>query len=176
MSLAVDARLRDRSEAFGREIVALGESLRQAAGPADLRHLRRIDVIGRVCGFAGLGTAWLCPNPLSAGLLAVSMMVRFVIGHQVGHGSYDRIDGVPARYTRKVFARGWRCYVDWLDWWRHEDWLFTHHQLHHANTQTPVDTDVMDSRFVAGRPYWVRVMWLAVMMASWKFTYYPPRL
>jgi fatty acid desaturase len=163
-------------EAFDREVTALGEALRRDAGPADLRHLRMVEWAGRLCSLLGLATAWIAPNPASVFLLAQGMMARFIIGHQIGHGSYDGIVGVPKRYCRKHFARGWRRFVDWLDWWNYEDWLYTHNQLHHPNTQTPLDGDVMDSRFLIHRPKWVRVFYLVLSMMTWKFSYYGPRM
>lgn len=163
-------------EAFGEDVAALGRRLRGAAGMEDLRHLRRIECAGRLADAVGLGTCWLAPNPVSAGLLAVAMMARFMIGHQVMHGGYDGIPGVPCRHTRRGFARGLRLLVDWPDWWNLAEWRHTHHRLHHAHTQAPGDADVMDSRNLLHLPMWQRVMALAAIMASWKFTYYAPRL
>lgn len=157
-------------------LTALGASLRRAVGPRDRRHLRRIELAGRCCGLLGLATAWLAPNPLSIILLAQGMMARFLIGHHVGHGGYDAVPGIPPRLTRQRFARGWRRLIDWPDWWGHEDWLYTHNQLHHPNTQAPLDGDIMEPGAFAGRPRWFRLLCLIAATLTWKFTYYAPRL
>ena len=159
-----------------RELFELGDALRRNSGAADLRHLRRVERVGRLCEVLGIGSAWVFPNPISILLLAQAMMVRFVIGHQVGHGSYDHIEGVPRRYTSPYFARGWRRFIDWPDWWKYEDWLHTHNQLHHPHTQSVLDADIMDPEFLVRFPKWLRVACLAAMMATWKFTYYAPRM
>ncbi len=162
--------------AFERELTALGERLRRDIGKADFRHLLRIQWIGRLCMATGLATAWIAPNPLSVVLLAQGMIVRFFIGHHVGHGGYDAVPGIPARYTRKHFARGWRRFLDWPDWWNHEAWLYTHNQLHHPLTQSPLDADVMDSVFLLGTPKWLRVLYFGFATATWKFLNYAPRM
>jgi hypothetical protein len=35
---------------------------------------------------------------------------RWLLMHHVGHRGYDKVPGVPAKYTSKVFARGWRAW------------------------------------------------------------------
>jgi fatty acid desaturase len=163
-------------DAFERELTELGESLRRDISRADFRHLRRVERAGRLCGLFGLATAWIAPNPLSVVLLAQGMIARFFIGHHIGHGGYDAVPGIPERYTRKRFARGWRRFVDWLDWWNHDDWLYTHNQLHHPNTQAPLDGDIMDSTFLVHYPKWVRFLYLIFSTTTWKFSYYAPRM
>ncbi len=161
---------------FSREVGKLDQALRRDIGHEDLRHLQKIECVGRLFSLLGLATAWIAPNPLSAALLAQGMMARFIIGHHVGHGGYDSVPGIPARYTRKRFARGWRRFVDWQDWWQNEDWLYTHNHLHHPNTQAPLDKDVMDSTWLCGRPIWLRLLLLGWFTLTWKFSYYAPRM
>ncbi len=163
-------------DAFERELTALGQELRAGSGRADILHLRRLERWGRLFCLLGHATAWLAPNPVSVGLLAQGMMARFIIGHHVGHGGYDRVPGVPKRYTKRCFGRGWRRFVDWLDWWGQEDWRYTHNQLHHHHTQAPLDGDIMDAGFVTGQPRWVRYLALAFYTLTWKFTNYAPRM
>ena len=161
---------------FSREITALSRRMRDRTGRADLDHLRRIGVLGRACGLLGFVTAPFAPNPASVALLALGLMARFVVGHAVAHGAYDRIPDVPARCTRRRFARGWRRLLDWPDWWTTEDWVHTHNRIHHRHTQAPGDADVMDPAFLARRPLWLRVACLALLAISWKFAFYAPRL
>lgn len=163
-----------QADVFSEKVTALGRRMRADAGPADIGHLRGISGLGRVCGTVGFLTAPFALNPVSIGLLALGLMARFVVGHAVGHGAYDRIPGVPPRYTRRHFARGWRRVLDWPDWWTREDWDHTHNRVHHRHTQAPDDADVMDPAFMARRPLWARFAALALLALSWKFAYYAP--
>ena len=138
------------ADEFERDIEELGRELRTGLGAADIRQLRATEWAGRLCTLLGLATAWIAPNPISVFLIAQGKMARFFIGHHVLHGAYDRVPGIPERFTRKRFGRGWRRFVDWLDWWNLEDWSYTHNQLHHPFTQAPMDADLMPPR--TGRP------------------------
>jgi fatty acid desaturase len=165
-----------RIDGFVNEMSALTRTLRADIGGEDIRHLRRIELIGWLCTIAGFATAWIAPNPLSAILLAQGMIARFFIGHHIGHGAYDRIPGLPKRYHSQRFACGWRRFVDWADWWNHDDWLYTHNQLHHRHTQSPLDADIMDSQLFVGLPRVARFALLVLFTVTWKFSYYAPRM
>lgn len=171
LSLSTDA-----FESFSKEMSKLTRSLRADIGEADLRHLRRIELVGWICTVAGLATAWIAPNPLSAILIAQGMIARFFIGHHIGHGAYDAVPGLPKRYHSRTFAHGWRRFLDWPDWWNHDDWLYTHNQLHHRHTQSPLDADIMDSHLFVRLPKVIRLALLIVFTATWKFSYYAPRM
>ncbi len=178
MSTSIDYRALTVADlsAFEREMTDLGVSLRRRKGHRDVRHLLRVEAIGRVCGVIGLLTAWLVPNPLSIFLLAQAMMVQFIIGHHIGHGGYDHVAGLPLRFHRRRFARGRRRFIDWPEWWNLDDWLYTHNHLHHPKTQTSLDADLMDSRYLVSCPRWVRLAYLIFATLTWKFSYYAPRM
>jgi fatty acid desaturase len=161
---------------FEFEMSELGLSLRRNVGVKDRRHLLRIEAIGRACGIIGLATAWIAPNPISIFLLAQAMIIRFFIGHHIGHGAYERVPGLPRRFDRSRFGRGWRRFIDWPEWWNLEDWLYTHNHLHHPKTQSPLDADVMDSRFLLPYPRWIRMAYFIFATLTWKFSYYAPRM
>src|SRR5262249_10089236 len=97
-------------------------------------HLRRIERVGRVATAVGLATAWLAPNPFSAGALALGRSTAWLLMHHVGHRGYDKVPGVARRHTSRVFARGRRRFVDWLDWMTPEAWVYEHNVLHHQHT------------------------------------------
>lgn len=162
--------------AFDHEVAALGERMRRETGAEDLAHLRRVALGGRIAAVLGLATAWIAPNPVSVILIAQGMMARFTIGHHVGHGAYDTVPGVRPTETRRLFGRGWRRYLDWLDWWNIDDWLYTHNQLHHPNTQAPLDGDIMDADWLVAYPRWSRFLFLVFSTLTWKFSYYAPRM
>ena len=102
-------------EGFARAVKALGEEAQSQLGDDDIRHLRKIERWGRLCTIVGYGTAWLAPNPLSALLISQGAFTRWTtLMHHIGHRGYDRVPGIPPRYTSKVFASGWRRFVDFL--------------------------------------------------------------
>ena len=103
-------------------------------GPADFAHLRRIERYGRVATVMGYATAWVIPNPLSAFLLSLGQFTRWLLAHHILHRGYDRVPGIPRRYTSQVFARGWRRYIDWFDWLLPDAWDYEHNILHHYHT------------------------------------------
>ena len=81
-------------------------------GPADITHLKRIERYGRIATLLGYATAWITPNPLSAFLLSLGQFTRWLLAHHILHRGYDRVPGIPRRYTSQFFARGWRRYID----------------------------------------------------------------
>ncbi|HYO52968.1 fatty acid desaturase family protein [Archangium sp.] len=163
-----------RYKAFAREIEELGREMGRNTGWEDFQHLRRIERGARLCTLLGYLTAWLFPNPLSAFLLAQGLIGRLLIGHHIGHGGYDRIAGIPERYTSRGFARGWRRYLDWFDWWGHRSWLHLHNKLHHSYTQDPLDADLLDPENFQHLRLPSRYGMLLGFALTWKFSYYAP--
>ena len=159
---------------FAADVRSIGTRLRGEVGQKDFRHLRKIERIGRLATILGFSTAWIFPNPFSAFLIAQGMIVRFTIGHHIGHGAYDRIKGIPERYTSKVFARGWRRFIDWPEWWTHGAWLHLHNRLHHPNTQDANDADLMNPDHFSHVRLAFRYLVLAFFTMTWKFSYYAP--
>ena len=162
---------------FTKEIDELGSELRRNISKEDFKHLKKLQRFGRAYSLLGYGTAWILPNPLSAFLIAQSMMIKFTIGHHIGHGAYDNVPNIPERYTSKKYAHGWKRFIDWPDWWNHTDWLYTHNKLHHPNTQAPLDADIMnESSTINKLPMWLRYFILILSLVTWKFSYYTPRM
>jgi fatty acid desaturase len=160
---------------------ALDTLHREALGElsaADFRHLRKTERLGRGCTVAGYATAWIFPNPLSALLLAVGMTVRFVVLHFVSHGAYDRVPGVPPRYRSTHFARGWRRFVDWLDWIDPEGWRMEHNHIHHHTVGQEEDPDLVEAHMDFLRrshlPRVLRYAAVAFMAVSWRLLYNAP--
>ena len=165
-------------EGFARAVQTLRKQIDASLGPDDLRHLRRIERWGRVATAVGLATAPLAPNPLSAAALALGRSTRWLLMHHVGHRGYDRVPGVPAACTSRVFARGWRRMVQWADWMVPEAWIYEHNVLHHQNTGERADPDLIEQNLEAihrsGTPAWLRWGLLAVLAATWRASYYAP--
>lgn len=161
-------------EAFAEDIRALRKEIDAALGPEDLAHLKKMERWGRAATALGLMTAWVAPNPVSAAALSFGRSTRWILMHHVSHRGYDRVPGVPARFTSKVFARGWRRFVDWPDWMVPEAWIYEHNVLHHAHTGHEQDPDLIErnTKWIHGLPRPVRWSILAALAGTWRASYY----
>jgi fatty acid desaturase len=166
-------------DGFEREVTALRAEIRESLGPDDLRHLRRMEWWGRAATAVGMATAWIAPNPLSAGALALGRSTRWLLMHHIGHRGYDRVPDVPARFTSKVFARGWRRMVEWPDWMLPEAWIYEHNILHHQHTGELRDPDLIERNLEdihrSGLPKPLRYALLVALAATWRASYYAPK-
>lgn len=166
-------------DGFARAIDDLRGELRASFGPQDLAHLRRIERWGRAATAVGLATAWIAPNPLSAGALALGRSTRWLLMHHIGHRGYDRVPEVPARYTSRVFAKGRRRMVDWLDWMLPDAWIYEHNILHHQHTGEVRDPDLIEQNMAgihdSALPKPLRYVLLGLLTATWRASYYAPK-
>jgi len=165
-------------QGFAREVTNLRREINATLGVDDLTHLRKIQRWGRICTVLGYGTAWIFPNPISALLISQGIVTRWLLMHHIGHRGYDKVPGVPPRYTSKVFAMGWRRYVDWFDWIVPEAWNYEHNVLHHYNTGERGDPDLVERNLGflrrSNQPRWRRYLYVALLAATWKVAYYAP--
>lgn len=146
--------------------------MRSEVGPADFRHLLKIQRLGRLATALGYLTAWLGPNPISALLLALGQSTRLTLGHHIRHGAYDRIAGVPEHYRSRRFGKGWRRYLDWLEWWENDAWTHLHNTLHHPHMGDEQDADIMRLTEFRRLPRPLRVAALIAVTVSWKYSFY----
>jgi fatty acid desaturase len=141
--------------------------------------MRRVERRGRLATLVGYLTVWLPPNPFTAVALSLGQNTRWLLAHHITHRGYDRIPGIPARYTSRGFARGWRRFVDWFDWILPSGWDYEHNTLHHAYTGEDNDPDVVERHAAFLRalrvPLAVKYAFLMLVALTWKFTYYAPR-
>ena len=165
-------------DAFYAEIQALRREIDASLGEADLAHLRMLERFGRAATAAGLATCWIAPNPLSMAALSLGRSTRWLLMHHVGHRGYDKVPGVPAKYTSKVFARGARRFLDWPDWMIPEAWIYEHNVLHHYSTGEERDPDLIErnTEFLrqAKIPTALKYGVMAALGVSWRFSYYAP--
>jgi fatty acid desaturase len=163
---------------FCADIERLKADAYRQIGPADFAHLRRIERYGRVAAILGLATAWIIPNPVTAFLLSLGQFTRWLLAHHITHRGYDRVPGIPARYTSRVFARGWRRYVDWFDWLDPDAWDHEHNILHHYHTGEESDPDLAERNLEFLRqmrvPRWCKYGLMALAACTWKIIYYAP--
>jgi fatty acid desaturase len=165
-------------DAFYAELKELRRGIDTSLGEEDIRHLRKFDRIGKLATAIGLATCWIAPNPLSIAALSLGRSTRWMLMHHVGHRGYDKVPGVPAKYTSKVFARGRRRFLDWNDWMIPEAWIYEHNVLHHSNTGEDRDPDLVERNTTAYRasklPLAIKYAGMAFVAATWRLTYYAP--
>jgi fatty acid desaturase len=166
------------AEAFARELTALRTELGATFEPEDLAHFRKIERWSRLCTALGYVLAWLAPNPLSVLLLAHGSTTRWtIVAHHAMHHGYDRVPGVPQRYTGRSFAIRWRRFVDWLDWILPVAWSYEHN-VHHLHTGERADPDLVEENVRWLRrsrlPLLVKYAVVAFFACTWKLIYYAP--
>jgi len=168
-------------EQLAADIAAIHLQVTDKAEPDDdLRHFKKIELWGRLCTALGYATAWIIPNPISALLISQGIFTRWaLVTHPISHGGYDKIPGIPARYTSKGFASGWRRFLDWGDWIYPAAWHQEHNRLHHYNLGERTDPDHLQFNMHWLRnskvPMWCRYLFVAVFACTWKATYYAPK-
>jgi len=116
---------------------------------------------------------------VSAALIGVGNVSRWAnVAHPVLHGAYDKVEGVPFRYTRAGFAKGLRRYVDWLDWIKPDAWAYEHNIMHHYHLGEDEDPDNIEVNVDLVRtstlPVGIKYLFVALLAATWKLTYYAP--
>ena len=170
----------DRTQ-LAENIKAIHQQVMDQANPVDdLRHLKKMQLWGRICTFLGYATAWIIPNPISALLISQGIFTRWtLLTHPISHGGYDKIPGVPSRYTSKGFASGWRRFLDWSDWIHPDAWHQEHNRLHHYNLGEETDPDQIQFNMQWLResraPMWLRYVFVAAFACVWKAAYYAPK-
>jgi fatty acid desaturase len=187
--------------AFLRDVDALRAKLVAGLGADDLRHLATHVRASRACTLGGYGFAlaagWLLERHastdthtagmslvaaglvlLAAALLGLGTYSAWITMHHVGHRGYDKVPGVPPRWTSRRFARGARRYLDWLDWMTPEAWIHEHNMLHHGRTGEEADPDLVERNALILRtwraPRAVKLLAVGSAALTWKFLYYAP--
>ena len=166
-------------ENFTQEIMALRRASNERMSIADFKHLKKIERWGKLSTAAGYGTAWIFPNPISAFLISQGNTTRWTtLAHHVMHKGYDKIDGVPERYTSSGFAKGLRRFIDWNDWIYPAAWDNEHNRLHHYNLGEAADPDQVELNLAwlreSNLPMPLRYAVVALFAATWKPIYYAP--
>lgn len=166
-------------EKLAKELDSIRSEVLADLGDEDFQYLKKIERWGRICSLIGYGTAWIIPNPVSAYFISQGSTTRWTtIAHHITHRAYDKIEGIPKRYTSKGFARGKRRFIDWLEWMLPEAWDKEHNDLHHYNLGEKADPDQvefnMEEFLNIKMPMPLRYIFLTLMAASWKYLYYAP--
>ncbi|PCJ20480.1 MAG: fatty acid desaturase [Gammaproteobacteria bacterium] len=167
----------EQKAAFAADLRKLRAKATKDLSMEDFDHLRKLERWGRICSLLGYGTAWIMPNPISALLISTANVNRWAnITHPISHGGYDKIKGIPEKYTSKRFAQGRRRFIDWLDWIIPAGWDQEHNQLHHYNLGEDDDPDLLERNMEWLRssklPKWARFAVIAIFACVWKPIYY----
>lgn len=163
---------------FAADIEELRAKTYSSISKSDFTHLLKVERWGKISTVLGYLTAWIIPNPLSAFALSLGQFTRWLLAHHILHKGYDRVPEIPARYSSKGFATGWRRFVDWFDWIDPKAWDYEHNILHHYHTGEETDPDLVE-RHVAflhnmKAPLFFKYIVMALVAATWKFSYYAP--
>ena len=167
-----------RPAEFSGAIGALYREAIDAICYEDFLKLRRVEWLGRFFTFVGFVSAGFWVNPISVLCLSLGSSTRWMIAHQVLHRGYDRVPGIPHRYTSMGFAQGWRRYIDWFDWIYPKAWCYEHNVLHHRYTGEADDPNLVDphTEFLRSAPVPTFAKYLVLIVAAmlWKVVYYAP--
>lgn len=166
-------------KAFAADIDNLRAELKQGIGTKDLAHFKKIEIFVWFLALLGLATAWLGPNPVAVLALAAASFARWtILSHHISHRGYENIPGAPARYNSKIYGRGWRRIVDWMDWVHPEAWHHEHDVLHHYNLGETGDPDVPQNNAEWLRnsrlPTPIKLLIVLAIAIVWKPIYYAP--
>jgi len=156
----------------------------------DYQHLLKLERWGRIA--AGLGyvliavvcwvdSFWLAAvlAVVAAVLIGVANVGRWAnVTHPILHGAYDKVPGIPEKYTKAGYARGKNRYIHWLDWITPEAWEFEHNVMHHYHLGEDDDPDNVERNMQwlikSKTPMWARYVFVFLFAGTWKFTYYAP--
>ena len=182
-------------EQLERDIDAIKETM-APVGEEDFQHLLKLERWGRMFTFSGYGVIALLSlaellmgglNPwffwtvavVAAVLISTGNVARWAdVTHPVLHGAYDKVPNIPERYTKKVYAKGSRRFVDFLDWIKPEAWSYEHNIMHHYHLGEDNDPDNVERNMQwliqSKTPMFIRYIFIYIFAATWKYTYYAP--
>ncbi len=162
----------------------------------DFEHLLMLERWGRNASYAGFAIVFLIglasfagyPLPdltfwtfavIAALFIGVANVSRWAnVTHPILHGAYDKVPGVPFRYTKSGYARGARRYVDWLDWIKPEAWEYEHNIMHHYHLGEDDDPDNVENNTKwlhrMKIPTFMKYLAVFVLAGIWKLSYYAP--
>ncbi|SFV68182.1 POSSIBLE LINOLEOYL-CoA DESATURASE (DELTA(6)-DESATURASE) [hydrothermal vent metagenome] len=181
-------------EQLEKDINAIKETM-EPVGEEDFQHLLKMQRWGRMFTFGGYGIILLLsimglggelssvvfwPLALLAAIgISTGNVARWAnVTHPVLHGAYDKVPNIPEKYTKKVFAKGARRYIDWLDWIKPEAWSYEHNIMHHYHLGEADDPDNVERNLQwliqSKIPMFIRYMMMYAFAGMWKFLYYAP--
>ena len=163
----------------------------------DLKHLKKMILWTRMSFYSGfllialmIFLRYATDIEISSFIFwSISILGAIVIGfanfskwanvaHPILHGAYDRIENVPKKYTKDGFAKGYRRYIDWLDWIKPEAWSYEHNIMHHYHLGEDYDPDNVEINLQwlhkKKIPMFFKYAIVYTFAAFWKIAYYAP--
>ena len=162
----------------------------------DFKHLLKLELWGRsstLLGFAliilisllsasqtGLSAfAFWSVGAIAAVFISVGNLARWAnVTHPILHGAYDKVPNIPKRYTKDGYAKGYRRYIDWLDWIKPDAWAYEHNIMHHYHLGELDDPDNVEKNLEwlhkIKMPMFFKYVVVYVFAAFWKGAYYAP--
>jgi len=181
-------------EQLQKDIDAIKETIESRTWE-DFEHLLKLERWGRAFSIGGFLVIFLTVvydatsgmSSLLFWLLGIAGAISMGIGnvarwanvtHPILHGAYDKVPGIPERYTKKGYAKG-RCrWVDWMDWVEPDAWAFEHNIMHHYHLGEEDDPDNVEKNMVwlheAKIPTWMKYAFVYIFAFTWKLSYYAP--
>ena len=170
------------------------DDIKETLGPVtqeDFDHLLKLERWGRSFTFSGFliiillnvyevtGLLFWASAVISAVLMAFGNVGRWAnVTHPILHGAYDKVPNIPHRYTKAGFAKGWRRYIDWLDWIKPDAWAFEHNIMHHYHLGEDDDPDNVEKNLKwlhdAKIPNFFKYAIVYAFSTGWKLLYYAP--
>ena len=159
----------------------------------DFQHLLKLERWGRMSTFSGYFLIFLVSvieitsgissfafwlfAVVAAILIGVGNVARWAnVTHPILHGAYDKVPNIPLKYTKAVYAKGARRYIDWLDWIKPSAWEYEHNIMHHYHLGEADDPDNVEANLQwliqSKTPMWLRYIIVYAFAGTWKFTYY----
>jgi len=161
-------------------------------GQEDFEHLLKLERWGRAFTIGGSALMvimaifgivsgfwfWILAI-ISALALSTGNVARWAdVVHPILHGAYDKVPGIPERYTKKYFAKDERRFIDWLDWIKPQAWEYEHNIMHHYHLGEDEDPDNVERNLQwliqSKTPMFVRYIIIYGFAGMWKFLYYAP--
>jgi fatty acid desaturase len=165
-------------------------------GERDFQHLLKLEKWGRfstVFGFLLIAIVTILDSfdsgissfdfwffgIIGAALVGVGNVARWAnVTHPILHGAYDKVEGIPFRYTKKGFAAGNRRWLDWLDWIKPDAWAYEHNIMHHYHLGEDDDPDNVEKNLKwlheMKIPMFAKRAIVYIFAAFWKIAYYAP--
>ena len=165
-------------------------------GEEDFQHLLKLERWGKIASYGGFALIAIVVilNSLNYGvssfdfwffgllgsvMIGIGNVARWAnVTHPILHGAYDKVEGIPFKYTKKGFAAGNRRWIDWLDWIKPDAWAYEHNIMHHYHLGEDDDPDNVEKNLKwlhdAKVPMFFKYSVVYIFAAIWKLAYYAP--
>ena len=167
-------------EALARDIEEIKKNIGNPT-EEDFKHLKKLELWGRISTILGYILSAISPYliPIGAFLMSIGNFSRWAnVAHPILHGGYDKVPNIPEKYKRRGFAKGYRRFIDWLDWIVPKSWEYEHNTMHHYHLGEKDDPDNVELNMKwlhkLNIPMWLKYTIVILFAGMWKYLYYAP--